>query len=67
MALGARICFIGRTHVYGLVLGEQAGVSHVLKSLLGDLELNLHLSGISSATLEHLNRDVLIKESDMFS
>jgi hypothetical protein len=38
----------------------------VFKSLLGDLELNLHLSGISSARPEHLNRDVLVKESDMF-
>jgi lactate 2-monooxygenase len=66
MALGAKMCFIGRPYVYGLVLGGQAGVSHVFKSLLGDLELNLHLSGILSARPEHLNRDVLVKESDMF-
>jgi len=34
MALGARMCFIGRSYVYGLVLGVQAGVSHVLKSVV---------------------------------
>ncbi|CAI6332869.1 unnamed protein product [Periconia digitata] len=66
MALGARMCLIGRPYVYGLVLGGQAGVSHVFKALLGDLELNLHLSGILSADPKHLNRDVLVKESDMF-
>jgi lactate 2-monooxygenase len=66
MALGARMCLIGRPYVYGLVLGGEAGVSHVFKSLLGDLELNLHLSGIVSASPEHLNRDVLVREDDMF-
>lgn len=66
MALGARMVLVGRPYVYGLVLGGQAGVSHVFKSLLGDLELNLHLSGIESVRPEHLNRDVLVKEDDMF-
>lgn len=66
MALGARMCLIGRPYVYGLALGGQAGVTHVFKSLLGDLELNLHLSGIPSASPKDLNRDVLVKESDLF-
>lgn len=66
MALGAKMRFIGRPYVCGLVLGGQAGVTHVFKSLLGELELNLHLSGILSAGPKDLNRDVLVREADMF-
>lgn len=62
MALGARMCLIGRPYIYGLVIGGQEGVSHVLKSLLGDFELTLHLAGIPSADPAHLNRSVLERE-----
>ena len=41
-------------------------MSHVLKSLLGDLELTLHLAGIISASPEHLHRGVLVKKDDPF-
>ena len=46
LALGAKMVLIGRPYIYGLVLGGKAGVSHVIMSLLGDLELTLHLVGI---------------------
>ncbi|TKA73959.1 putative lactate 2-monooxygenase [Friedmanniomyces simplex] len=62
LALGARMCLVGRPYIYGLVLGGQDGVSHVLKSLLGDLELTLHLAGVESVGKEHLNRGVLERE-----
>jgi len=62
MALGAKMCLIGRPFVYGLALGGEDGVSHVLKSLLGDMELTLHLAGIQSASPAHLNRGVLERE-----
>lgn len=65
MALGARACLVGRPYVYGLALGGEEGVSHVLKSLLGDLELTLHLAGIESADPKHLNRDVLVREDQL--
>lgn len=65
LALGAKMCLIGRQYVYGMVLGGKAGAEHVLKSLLGDLELNLHLSGIPSLEREHLNRDCLIREDSL--
>ena len=65
LALGAKMCLVGRQYVYGLALGGQAGVEHVLKSLCGDLELTLHLSGIPSTSKEHLNRDVLVKEDGL--
>ncbi|KAI1414605.1 putative FMN dependent dehydrogenase [Hypoxylon sp. FL1857] len=66
LALGAKMCLVGRPYVYGLVLGGEEGVAHVLRSLLGDLELTLHLSGIESAAPEHLNRNVLVKEDELF-
>lgn len=65
LALGAKSCLIGRPFVYGLALGGEEGVSHVLKSLLGDLELTLHLAGIESSSPEHLNRKVLIREDQL--
>ncbi|KAL6243667.1 hypothetical protein RBB50_009660 [Rhinocladiella similis] len=65
MALGAKMCLIGRPYVYGLALGGEEGVSHVLKSLLGDLELTLHLAGVPSASPKDLNRSVLVREDDL--
>ncbi len=62
MALGAQMCLVGRPFVYGLVLGGKEGVRHVLKSLLGEMELTLHLAGIESASSAHLNRGVLERE-----
>jgi lactate 2-monooxygenase len=66
LALGAKLCLIGRPYVYGLALGGENGVRHVLKSLLGDLQLTLHLAGIQSAHPKHLNRGVLVREDQLF-
>lgn len=65
LALGAKACLVGRPFVYGMVLGGENGVSHVLKSLAGDLELTLHLAGIQSSDPKHLNRSVLIREDEL--
>lgn len=59
LALGAKMVLIGRPFVYGLVLGGEEGVAHILRSLLGDLTMTLHLAGIPSISAEHLNRDCL--------
>jgi lactate 2-monooxygenase len=67
LALGADCVLIGRPYVYGLVLGGEGGVSHVLKSLMGDLELTLHLAGIKSVGKDVLNRSVLVREDDLFT
>jgi lactate 2-monooxygenase len=67
LALGADCVLIGRPYVYGLALGGEKGVEHVLKSLIGELELTLHLSGIPSVDKKHLNRGVLVKEDDLFA
>lgn len=45
LALGARAVFLGRPYVYGLGLDGEAGVRHVLRSLLADLDLTIGLSG----------------------
>ncbi|UPX17827.1 Lactate 2-monooxygenase [Ascochyta rabiei] len=67
MALGADCTLIGRPYVYGLALGGEQGVSHVLKSLVGELELTLHLSEIPSVDKKDLNRSVLVQEDDLFN
>ena len=63
IALGAKCVLIGRPYAYGLSLGGEEGVRHVLRAIARDLLLNMHLAGLRS--LEEVDRDVLIK-SDLF-
>jgi lactate 2-monooxygenase len=57
LALGADAVLYGRPYIYGLGLGGQAGVEHVLRCLLGELDVTLALSGHRS--LADLGPDVL--------
>jgi lactate 2-monooxygenase len=59
LALGARAVLIGRPYAYGLALGGEAGVRHVLRSLRNDFELTMRLSGYAS--LDQLSPDALIR------
>jgi lactate 2-monooxygenase len=45
LALGADAVLLGRPYVYGLAMGGEAGVRHVIRGLLADLDLTLGLSG----------------------
>jgi lactate 2-monooxygenase len=45
LALGANAVLLGRPYVYGLALGGESGVRHVVRSVLADLDLTLGLSG----------------------
>ncbi|WP_282700637.1 lactate 2-monooxygenase [Streptomyces sp. CC219B] len=45
LALGARAVLVGRPYVYGLGLDGQAGVEHVIRCLLAELDLTLALTG----------------------
>jgi lactate 2-monooxygenase len=45
LALGADAVCLGRPYMWGLALGGQAGVEHVLRCLLAELDLTLALSG----------------------
>ncbi|KAJ7439043.1 FMN-dependent dehydrogenase [Mycena galericulata] len=64
LALGAKCALIGRPYAYGLALGGEDGVRHVLRAMCGDLIMNMHLAGLTS--IEQVNRDILVKEDDLF-
>jgi len=59
LALGADAVCLGRPYVWGLGLDGQAGVEHVLRCLLGELELSLALSG--STSVGQLDRSCLVR------
>ncbi|PGH08769.1 hypothetical protein AJ79_05868 [Helicocarpus griseus UAMH5409] len=65
LALGAKMVLIGRPYIYGLAIGGEDGVAHVLRSILGDFDLTLHLSGITDVTKKNLNRSVLRRMKDL--
>ncbi|MGH3824057.1 MAG: lactate 2-monooxygenase [Pseudonocardiaceae bacterium] len=50
LALGAQAVLLGRPWVYGLGLAGQRGVEHVLRVVLGDLDLTLALAGYARST-----------------
>jgi lactate 2-monooxygenase len=60
LALGARAVLLGRPYVYGLALGGEAGVRHVLRALRTDFELTMRLAGL--ATLTDLGPDCLQRQ-----
>jgi lactate 2-monooxygenase len=59
LALGARAVLLGRPYVYGLGLGGEAGVRHVLRCLLAELELTMALTGVSGT--DSLDRELLTR------
>ncbi|MFF9864565.1 lactate 2-monooxygenase [Streptomyces sp. NPDC013953] len=50
LALGAQAVLVGRPYAYGLGLDGQAGVEHVIRCLLAELDLTLALSGHARPT-----------------
>jgi lactate 2-monooxygenase len=48
LALGADAVCVGRPYIWGLALAGQAGVEHVLRCLLAELDLTLALSGYTN-------------------
>jgi lactate 2-monooxygenase len=61
LALGARAVLLGRPYVYGLGLGGEAGVRHVLRALRNDFERTMQLAGL--ARLSDLGPDCLQRRS----
>lgn len=57
VCLGARACLIGRPWVYGLGLAGEAGVTHVLRSIMAEFDLTMALSG--QTTVAALDRHLL--------
>lgn len=50
LALGADAVLLGRPYLYGLALGGQEGVEHVLRCLLAELDLTMGNAGCSTLT-----------------
>lgn len=63
VALGAKCVLIGRPYAYGLAIGGEEGVRHVLRSMCGDLMLNMHLAGLRG--LDEVTRDILVREDEV--
>ncbi|KAJ4171258.1 hypothetical protein NW754_015021 [Fusarium falciforme] len=63
IALGAKCVLVGRPYAYGLALGGEEGVRHVLRAMCGDLTMNMHLEGLRD--IHEVTRDILVKESDL--
>jgi lactate 2-monooxygenase len=59
LALGAAAVLLARPYVYGLALGGEEGVRHVLRTFLADLDLQLGLSG--HATVGELSPQSLVR------
>jgi lactate 2-monooxygenase len=59
LALGASAVAIGRPYAYGLAVGGQAGIEHVLHCLLAEMDLTMAIDGyprVSELTREALRR-----------
>ncbi|MGW6023896.1 lactate 2-monooxygenase [Streptomyces sp. NPDC055099] len=61
LALGAEAVLVGRPYAYGLGLDGQAGVDHVIRCLLAELDLTLALAGHAGPAT--LTPDDLIEET----
>lgn len=48
IALGAKFVFVGRLWIWGLSIMGEAGVRHVLRGLLGDLDILMNCAGLKS-------------------
>ena len=48
VALGAKAVMIGRPYVWGLAIGGEDGVSHMLELLRAEIKRSLQLMGCSS-------------------
>ncbi|MFN2399433.1 MAG: alpha-hydroxy acid oxidase [Gemmatimonadaceae bacterium] len=59
LALGARAVLIGRSYLWGLAVGGEKGVRHVLELLRGELELAMGLSG--RPTIASIDRSLVHK------
>ncbi|MCP9949432.1 lactate 2-monooxygenase [Actinomadura madurae] len=59
LALGAKAVLVARPYAYGLALGGQAGVQHVLRCLQAELELTMALSGVRRP--DDLTPDILVR------
>jgi L-lactate dehydrogenase (cytochrome) len=58
LALGARSCMIGRSYIYGLGAGGQAGVSRSIEIIRDELDVTMALCGINR--ISDIDRRVIV-------
>ena len=58
LALGAKFVFVGRLWVFGLSIMGEAGVRHVMKGLLADLDILMCVGGFQNVE-QMMEKDVL--------
>ena len=61
LALGADAVLLGRPYAYGLAVGGQAGVRHVLRCVLAELDLTLALAGYADLHTLHETEDAVLR------
>jgi isopentenyl diphosphate isomerase/L-lactate dehydrogenase-like FMN-dependent dehydrogenase len=59
LALGADAVLLGRPYVYGLALGGEAGVRHVVRCVLAELDITLALAGYATLAQLHAAPDAV--------
>ena len=57
LALGARACMVGRSYVYGLGAGGEAGVAAAIDILARELDVTMALCGVKS--VRDIDRNVI--------
>ncbi|EUC30234.1 hypothetical protein COCCADRAFT_104432 [Bipolaris zeicola 26-R-13] len=60
LALGAKFVFVGRLWIWGLAIMGETGVTHVMKSLLADLDILMNVGGFKN--IGEITRDALDSE-----
>ncbi|KAG5683136.1 hypothetical protein PVAND_012436 [Polypedilum vanderplanki] len=61
LALGAKMCFIGRPVVYGLACAGQEGVEDVIRILKREFDLAMCLAGVKNVS--EINRDMVVHKN----
>jgi lactate 2-monooxygenase len=60
LALGAEAVVIGRPYVHGLALAGEAGVRHMLRTLLAEFDITLAIAG-DGPSIRDLDRNALVR------
>jgi len=58
LALGARACMIGRSYIYGLGAGGEAGVTKAIEIIGKELDVSMALTG--TRNVRDIDRRVLV-------
>lgn len=61
LALGAKMCFIGRPVIYGLTCEGQEGVENILKILKNELDITMCNTGVKN--LKEITRNMVVHKN----